>query len=111
MKRSEDKIPDEFNKADFFLKSTELRNPYKERACFIIRRMKSEKTDDVALVKIYPPLHRSVYGTINELDHLLLIPKHVGHTLFPISEWPTFAYICTVKEPIDEKSDFISSKI
>ena len=64
------------------------------RACSFIRRMASANRDDYALVKIDPVLHYTVAeGVTTTLDHLILSTRHVGHTLFPIDEWPAWVYV------------------
>jgi len=98
-----------YNMPDFLLSSTELREPYNPRECFVIRRLRSEIRNDIALVKINPLLEKTVYNTKDDIEYLLLASKHAGYSLFPVTESPTYVYICTAKEPINPESDFISS--
>jgi hypothetical protein len=83
--------------ADFYLVSTELREPYEPRACRIIKRLRSEVRDDLALVEIDPPLPRQIYETPEEVNWLILGSRHQGTSLFPVSEWPLPVYICRTK--------------
>ena len=81
----------------FLLTSTELREPYEPRTCRVVRRLRNEVRDDLALVEIEPPLPAHVYDSARDLDHLILGAKHEGRTLFPVSEWPLYVYICGMK--------------
>jgi len=46
------------------------------------------------LVEIEPPLVRRARGSTEEVTRrLVLATRHVGHTLFPIDEWPSYVYI------------------
>jgi len=82
---------------DFYLVSTELREPYEPRACRMITRLRSDVRDDLALVEIDPPLPRQVYETTEEIKWLILGSRHQGTSLFPVSEWPLPVYICRTK--------------
>ena len=94
---------------NFFLASTELRDPYKPRMCRMIKRLRSEIRDDLALVEIESPLPADVYGTSQELRQVILGARHQGYSLFPVTEWPLPVYICTLKDKIVPKEDAINS--
>ena len=85
---------------DFYLVSTELREPYEPRACRIVRRLSSELRDDLALVEIRPPLPKHVYSTEKDVDCLVLAAKHEGQSLFSASELPMAVYICRTTRPL-----------
>jgi len=83
---------------DFYLVSTELREPYEPRACHIIKRLCSELRDDLALVEVSPPLPFYIYDSAEDLIRLIIAARHEGTSLFPVSEWPLAVYICCFKE-------------
>ena len=67
--------------SEFYLISTELRQSYEPRCCHVIRRLRSELRDDLALVEIEPPLPRNVYDTSEDVRWLILASRHVGTSL------------------------------
>jgi hypothetical protein len=93
----------------FFLVSTELREAYAPRTCRVLRRLRSELRDDIGLVEIDPPLPRSVYDTDREVRFLILATRLEGQTLFPVSKWPSYVYICLLKGKDMPDSDVIVS--
>ena len=94
---------------DFYVVSTELRQPYEPRACRVVRRLRSELTDSLALVEIEPPLPREIYDTTDGVDWLILAPRHEGESLFPVATWPLPVYICRVKNERRPDGDAIAS--
>jgi len=95
---------------DFYLVSTELREPYDPRACHVVRRLRSELRDDLALVEVLPTLPRHVYDTDEEVRWLVLASRYQGASLFPVSEWPLSVYICRLKGKDEPESDTIASE-
>jgi hypothetical protein len=96
--------------SDLYLRTTELANPYESRRCSIIKRMRSEMRDDLALVSIEPPLPKETYNTEDSVKQVILASRLEGSTLFPMSTLPLAVYICVVIEPLDNSSDLISSE-
>ncbi len=94
---------------NFYLASTELREPYEPRRCRIVKRLRSELRDDLALVEVEPSLPSHVYNTNEDVRWLILASRHQGYSLFPISEWPMAVYICQLKGQ-KEPSDMIASE-
>jgi hypothetical protein len=95
---------------NFYLTSTELREPYEPRACRIVRRLRSELRDDLALVEVEPSLPRHVYDTNEDVRWLILASRHQGHSLFPVSEWPLAVYVCRLKGNDEPEGDTIASE-
>jgi hypothetical protein len=93
----------------YFLASTELRDPYPARECRIVRRLRSEVQDDLALAEISPPLPRDVYETPEDVNSLIIAARHRGQSLFSISELPLPIYICMLKGQCAPESDTIVS--
>ena len=94
----------------FYLTSTELREPYEPRACRIVKRLRSELRDDLALVEIEPSLPRDVYDTNEDVRWVILASRHQGQSLFPVSEWPLAVYICRLKGKDEPEGEAIASK-
>jgi hypothetical protein len=94
-----------------FLVSTELREPYKPRRCSIIKRLRSEIRDDLALVEVEPPIESRIYDTTKELQRLILASRLEGSSIFPVvSEWPLYVYICVLNGENEPEGDAIDSK-
>jgi len=91
------------------LASTELRDPYTPRECRIVRRLRSELRDDLALVEIEPPLPSNAYDTPEDLGRVILAARHKGASIFPVTEWPLPVYICVLKDRVEPKEDSINS--
>ncbi len=95
---------------NFYLISTELREPYEPRACRIVRRLRSEVRDDLALVEVEPPLARHIHETDEDISWLILASRQQGGSLFPVSEWPLPVYICRLKGKDKPAGDTIASE-
>lgn len=93
--------------ADFYLTSTEMDKSYTPRACTILKRVSNPFRDDIALVRIVPPLPKEIYKTAHDLDELLLASRLQGSILFPFSQSPVYVYICELKDKNEVKKDFI----
>jgi hypothetical protein len=93
--------------ADFYLISTELRSPYEPRACYIKKRVKNSLRDDFALVTIDPPIHREIYNTNIDLSEIVLASRLDNASLFPVTEWPVYVYICLLKKDLADDLVFI----
>lgn len=96
---------------NFYLATTELRDPYKPRECRVIKRLRNEFRDDLAWVEIMPSLPRETYDTNEDISQLILSAKHQGMSLFPVTEWPLSVYICWFKGSVDLHSGFIPSDV
>ena len=94
---------------DFYLATTELRDPYEPRKCHVIKRLRNELRDDLAWVEVMPSLPREIYDTSEEISQLILSARHQGMSLFPITVWPLPVYICWTKDAVDLQSGFIPS--
>lgn len=79
---------------DFYLASSEGYDLEEPRRCWGIKRLSTTDRDDLLLVKIDPPLIGQTFGLGDrDIDRVLLLSRHVGHTLFPVTEWPTFVHV------------------
>jgi hypothetical protein len=56
--------------------------------------MSTENRDDLLLIKVDPPLPGKSYGLeTQDLNLVLVAPRHRGTSLFPIEEWPVFVHV------------------
>ena len=95
---------------NFYLISTELRDPYEPRTCRIVKRLRSELRDDLALVEVEPPLPRHVYDTSEDVRLLILASRHQGDSIFPVRQWPLPVYVCRLKGKDEPEGDTIASE-
>lgn len=86
---------------DFYLTTAGEYVPlWKPRLCWNKARVKGESRNDYMLIEIDPPFSDERYGDGAEgVNHLLLSTKHAGHTLYPITEWPSHVYVTRILEP------------
>ena len=87
--------------ADFYLISEERRQPYEPRACRLIRRLRSEIRDDMALVEVAPRFDRWTYCSEGDVQQVVLAARHQGESLFPVTEWGESVYVALAKQPFD----------
>lgn len=86
------------SRPDFYLASDEIRPPFEPKACYFMDRISAVGgRDDYMLVTIYPPI-QGRYGE-DDIDEVILAAHHAGQTLFPISEYPMYVYVCHMKIP------------
>jgi len=79
---------------DFYLASSEGYGMEEPRRCWRLKRLRSDKRDDLLLIRIEPPLPGQKYGLGNQdVNVVLVAPRHQGATLFPINEWPLFVHV------------------
>jgi hypothetical protein len=79
---------------DFFLASNEGYDLERPRRCWRVRRLRSDFRDDFLLVRIDPPLRGQKYNLgAQDIDTVILAARHVGASLFPISEWPIAVHV------------------
>lgn len=95
---------------DFYLTSTELRDAYEPRRCHVVRRLRSELRDDLALVEIDPPLPRHIYETEEDLRWLILGSRLEGSSLFRLGKQPLAVYVCMLKAKQPPEGELIASE-
>jgi hypothetical protein len=79
---------------DFYLASTEGYNMQEPKRCWRIRRIGTDKRDDLLLLKIDPPLLGQRYGLQGrDVDQVLVATRHEGDSLFPITQWPVYVHV------------------
>lgn len=46
------------------------------------------------MIRIDPPIHGQVYGLGGrEIGQIVVATRHVGSSLFPITDWPVFVHV------------------
>jgi hypothetical protein len=82
---------------DVYLASSEGYEMEEPRQWWRIKRVATESGDDLLLMKINPPLVGQKFGLGDkDIDMVFVAPRHVGASLFPISEWPLFVHVARV---------------
>lgn len=80
--------------ADFYLASNGYRDFEEPRRCVFVRRMSFGQRTDGMLLEIEPPLIGQKYGLGARDIHLLIVaPRHVGVTIFPLSTSPLSVFV------------------
>jgi hypothetical protein len=81
-------------KADFFIASSEGYGMSEPRACYSLRRLRTESRDDLLLIRIEPPLIGQQYGMGGrDVDTVFVAPRHKGTSLFPPHHWPIYVHV------------------
>jgi hypothetical protein len=82
------------NNPDFFLASSEGYRLEEPRGCRRVKRLRSDKRDDLLLVTIDPPLVGQPYGLgSRDIDIILVVTRYKGDSLFPIKDWPVYVHV------------------
>lgn len=92
---------------DFYLASSEGYGMEEPRSCWRLKRLATDKRDDLLLTKIDPPLLGQKYGLGDrDVDVVLLATRHKGASLFPINEWPLFVHVARllIESPQEQTS-------
>lgn len=98
-------------KPDFFLSSTEGYGLEKPRACFCIKKLRGRTYDGYLLVKIVPPILGQQYGLgEKDIEYVVLATRHVGTSLFPVSEWPLCVHVARLLCDIENKTSLNAEK-
>jgi hypothetical protein len=95
--------------SDFYLVSTELREPFEARRCRLVKRVRSDIRDDLAFVEIAPPLPSEIYDWHRDLGYVVIASRLEGTSVFPLGNLPLPVYICGLKNPTNVPPDLISS--
>ena len=94
----------------FYLTSIELKKGYDPPLCRVVRRLRSEVRDDLALVEVEPPLPAYAYHTKEDARWLILAAREEGTSLFPVPRWPLTVYVCWTKDGVEPVSDYLPSE-
>ena len=82
--------------ADFYLITTELDSlhVYAPRACRVLRWLRNNGRDDLALVSVDPPIPKEVYGDVHGVSELMLGARFQGQTVRTVEADPVYVYVC-----------------
>jgi hypothetical protein len=100
--------------ADFYLTTAGEFEPLREpRACTTVGRVRDSRRDDYMLVEIDPHLPGQQFGLGEKgISLLILSTRHVGHSLFPITEWPCYVYVARIlDDSIVASGSFSASQV
>jgi hypothetical protein len=89
---------------DFYLVSSNGYGLEEPRSCWRIKRVIAGKRDDFLLTRVDPPAPIE-FGR-RHVDLVLLASKHVGFSLFPITNWPAAVYVFQPLVPDPESRDW-----
>ena len=76
------------------------------RACYVEGRLNLKNNREYSLVNISPPIQQD-YGD-KDIDKVVMTPRFVGSTLFPINEWPMYVHVCQILNEEAIKTDTAS---
>jgi hypothetical protein len=96
---------------EFYLTSSEGYNLQEIRTCKRIRRFARKDRDDLLLIEIDPPIIGQQFGLgARDIHRVVVTPRHVGYTLFPVNSWPAYVHVarllideCEIEETLDVK--------
>ncbi len=80
---------------DFFMSTAgEYRPLAAPRACWERARLRDAVRDDYMVIEIEPALEGQRFGLgATDITQLILAPRGLRQTLFPVSEWPSSVYV------------------
>lgn len=79
----------------FTVRSTELRDYSEKHSCAVLEVLSGEPGREKILVEVNPPIPGYLYDQPEDLEMLVLSPRHEGSALLPeVSEWPCRVHMC-----------------
>lgn len=88
------------NSPAFFLASTEGYGLSTPRACYPVRDVKLGNNPKAILCYIDPPIIGQSFGLgAQNIEFVLLAPRHDGFSISPVSEWPGYVHVARIKSP------------
>lgn len=90
-----------------YLSLYDVREPGPVRRCQLVRRVSVGTCDDAMLIAINPPLIGQSLGLGGkDIEHVVVISRWAGRTLFPVSEWPMHVYVLLPTVEPDDRESF-----
>lgn len=94
----------------FYLSSSDGYGLEAPHRCTPIRRIRGDARDDLLLVRVEPPLPGQLYGLGgDDIVYLVIAARHVGVSLFPVSEWPAYVHVGRILVSAPEERDHLRS--
>lgn len=83
---------------DFFMSTAGEYGPLAApRACWERTRLRDAVRDDYMLIEIEPAVEGQRFGLgATDITQLILAPRGLRQTLFPVSEWPSSVYVARI---------------
>jgi hypothetical protein len=75
---------------DFFLASTEGYGLTEPRRCWVERQLRIGADKHGLLVRVEPPI---VVRNVGDVPVVVLVSRHLGETLNPVSSWPAYVHV------------------
>lgn len=87
------------DKPDFYLASTEHPSFKKVWRCHRLKRLRVEDRNDFLAIRVQPEFPGGLVGHEGRnFDELIIAPRLMGRSLFPVSEWPLDVHVCLLLE-------------
>jgi len=102
--------------SDFYFASSEHPRLNEPRACWFVKRLKTKYRDDGMLIRIDPPIIGQQFGLDEDIDIVMILPRHKGVTLFPkfpffrltqVFQWPIYVYVLRLLVDPQQISDML----
>jgi hypothetical protein len=86
---------------DFYLVSDDYVSLREPRACSVRQQLQSVGGVILLVVRTEPVILLDTPGhtCTMELEEVVLAPRHVGHPLQPVREWPVFVRVARLRRP------------
>lgn len=79
----------------FTVRAMELRDYSAKHLCTVLEVVGGEPGREKLLVEVDPPIPGYVYDRPDDLDMIVVTPRHEGTSLLPeVSEWPCRVHMC-----------------
>jgi hypothetical protein len=96
---------------DFYLRSTEYDALAEPRKCWRLKRLRGDFRDDFLLIQVDPPIIGQPLGLGgDDVDKVIVAPRHIGVSLFPIVDWPVFVHVALPLTQYIEDWDLIGDQ-
>jgi len=77
----------------YYLSSLDYSTLEQTRVCQLLKFLHFASGNECALVCVDPPVLGQLFGVADDIDHLILAPRHEGYPLSRIREFPCFVHV------------------
>jgi len=92
-----------------FLSSLESERFSEVRKCEVVKLLRFTTGKECALVRLSPGVIGQPWGVAEDLEVFVITPRHEGHGLTPIVEFPCFVHLARIVDHQVERLDEISN--